>query len=171
MNSPADPAARIMTLAEAAAWRETLRREGRKLVITNGCFDLVHRGHASYLHDSRELGDALLVLLNSDRSVRALKGAFRPVVDEYSRAYLLASLRAVDAVVIFDGSVCAAELAALAPDIYVKGGDYTLEKLNAEERAALLAAGTEIRFKPFVAGFSTSGIVDRILRGAAGKNA
>ena len=86
MLTPADaPESRVMTLADAVAWRETLRAAGKKLVVTNGCFDLLHRGHAEYLARSRALGDALLVLVNSDASVRALKGPSRPVVDEFSR--------------------------------------------------------------------------------------
>lgn len=158
-----DPAARVMDLETALRYREKLRNEGKKLVVTNGCFDLLHRGHASYLAAARELGDALLVLVNSDASVRALKGPSRPVVDEYSRAFLLASLRAVDAAVVFDGSRCDRELAVLKPDLYVKAGDYTLEKLDPIERAALEAAGTEIVFMPFVAGFSTTGTLKKIL--------
>ena len=158
-----DPAARVMDLETALQYRESLRREGKRLVVTNGCFDLLHRGHATYLAAAGECGDALLVLVNSDASVRALKGPTRPVVDEYSRAFLLASLRAVDAAVIFDGSRCDRELAVLKPDIYVKAGDYTLETLNPEERAALEAAGTEIVFMPFVAGFSTTGTLKKIL--------
>lgn len=158
-----DPAARVMELETALQYRESLRKEGKRLVVTNGCFDLLHRGHATYLAAAAERGDALLVLVNSDASVRALKGPTRPVVDEYSRAFLLASLRAVDAAVIFDGSRCDRELAVLKPDVYVKAGDYTLETLNPEERAALEAAGTEIVFMPFVAGFSTTGTLKKIL--------
>lgn len=158
-----DPAARVMDLDAALRYRETLRRQGKKLVVTNGCFDLLHRGHATYLAAARECGDALLILVNSDASVRALKGPSRPVVDEYSRAFLLASLRAVDAAVVFDGSRCDRELAVLKPDIYVKAGDYTLETLNPDERTALEEAGCKIVFMPFVAGFSTTGTLKKIL--------
>ncbi|MBQ4337590.1 MAG: adenylyltransferase/cytidyltransferase family protein [Lentisphaeria bacterium] len=152
-----------MDLDAALRYRETLRRQGKKLVVTNGCFDLLHRGHATYLAAARECGDALLILVNSDASVRALKGPSRPVVDEYSRAFLLASLRAVDAAVVFDGSRCDRELAVLKPDIYVKAGDYTLETLNPDERTALEDAGCKIVFMPFVAGFSTTGTLKKIL--------
>lgn len=158
-----DPAQRVMDLEGALRYRESLRKEGKKLVVTNGCFDLLHRGHASYLAAARECGDALLVLVNSDASVRSLKGPSRPVVDEYSRAFLLASLRAVDAALVFDGARCDRELAALRPDIYVKAGDYTLETLDPTERAVLEEAGTEIVFMPFVAGFSTTGTLKKIL--------
>jgi len=159
-----NPAAGILTLEEAKAWRARLREEGRRLVVTNGCFDILHRGHAEYLYESRELGDALLVLVNSDASVRALKGETRPVVDQYNRCYMLNSLACVDATVVFDGQRCDRELAGLAADLYVKGGDYTLDKLDRLERAALEAAGTEICFKPFIPGFSTTTLVERILR-------
>ena len=154
----------ILSLEDAVKWRETLRREGKKLAITNGCFDLMHRGHATYLAQARNCADALLVLVNSDASVCSLKGPTRPLVCETDRAYMLNSLRCVDRVVIFDSSRCDRELAALAPDVYVKAGDYTLEKLDPGERKALLDAGTEIVFMPFIPGLSTTGIVKKILQ-------
>ena len=104
----------------------------------------------------------MIVLINSDASVRALKGPERPIIDQYNRAYMLAALESVDGVVIFDGARCDRELAALAADRYVKGGDYTREKLDPAERAALDQAGTEICFKPFIPGFSTTTIIARI---------
>ncbi len=159
-----NPAGRILTLEEACRWRETLRAAGKKLVVTNGCFDILHRGHAEYLYGSRALGDAQLILVNSDASVRELKGETRPVIDEYNRAYMLASLESVDAVVIFNGQRCDRELAALKADLYVKGGDYTVEKLDPAERAALQNGGTEICFKPFIPGFSTTTIIEKISR-------
>ncbi len=157
-----DPARSLLSLEQAVRWRGTLRRNGRRLAVTNGCFDLLHRGHASYLLAARACADALLVLLNSDASVRSLKGPSRPLNTERDRAYLLASLRAVDRVVVFDSPRCDAELAALSPDVYVKAGDYTLEKLDPGERRALLDAGAEIVFMPFVPGLSTTGIVEKI---------
>ena len=163
MTADFDPAERVLSLEQALKFREELRRAGRKLVVTNGCFDLLHRGHATYLAAARAQGDALLVLVNSDASVRELKGPSRPIVDEYSRAFLLASLRAVDAAMVFDGKRCDRELAALAPDIYVKAGDYTLETIDRTERAALEKAGTKIVFMPFVPGFSTTGTLKKIL--------
>ena len=159
---------KIMTLAEAVRWREGLRAAGSRLAVTNGCFDILHRGHADYLDRARRAGDALLVLLNSDRSVRELKGPERPVNDEYARAFVLGALAAVDAVVVFDGKRCTAELAALRPDIYVKGGDYTVETLDPEERGVLLEAGSEFRFIPFVAGYSTTETI-RKMRAASQK--
>ena len=159
-----DPEKSLLTLENAVKWRESLRQSGKKLAVTNGCFDLMHRGHATYLAQARNCADALLVLINSDESVRSLKGPTRPLVCETDRAYLLASLRAVDKVVIFNSSRCDRELAALAPDVYIKAGDYTLETLAPEERDVLIASGTEIVFMPFVPGLSTTGIVEKILQ-------
>ena len=159
-----DPQNCILSLDEAVKWRQELRSKGKKLVITNGCFDLVHRGHASYLRKAAEYGDELLVLINSDASVRQLKGDSRPLVSELDRGYLLCSLKAVSKVVIFDSQRCSAELTALAPDVYVKAGDYTLESLDPSERIALVLNGTEIIFAPFVGGFSTTNIVEKIRR-------
>ena len=157
-----DPQTNILSLADAVKWRQTLREAGKKLVITNGCFDLVHRGHASYLRQAAEYGDELLVLINSDASVRQLKGETRPLVSELDRGYLLCSLKVVSKVVIFDSQRCDRELAALTPDIYVKAGDYTLETLDPAERNALINSNTKIIFAPFVSGFSTTNIVKKI---------
>ena len=110
---------------------------------------------------ARSLADRLFVLINSDASVRALKGPTRPVNMEDDRAFLLACLEFVDGVVIFRSSRCDAELAALKPDVYVKGGDYTVDSLDSAERAALLEAGSEIRFIPFVPGYSTTGTLKK----------
>ncbi len=157
-----DPAQKIMTLEQAIPWREQLRITGKRLVVTNGCFDILHRGHAQYLWESRNFGSALAVLINSDASVQELKGPERPIIDEFNRAYMLAALESVDCVIVFNQAVCAAELAALAPDVYVKGGDYTIDKLNKEERAVLENAGAEFRFIPFVEGFSSTTIISKI---------
>ncbi len=157
-----DPKSLIMTLEEAVKWRQELRAFGLKLVITNGCFDILHRGHAEYLHRSKAFGDAQLVLINTDASVRALKGPSRPVIDEFSRAYMLAALKSVDVVVMFSAPQCTEEFRQLQPDIYVKGGDYTLETLDQEEKSALLEAGADIRFIKFIDGFSTSDIINKI---------
>jgi len=156
------PGDKVMSLADALDWRETLRRQGIRLAVTNGCFDLLHRGHVEYLDSARRAADALLVLVNSDNSVRALKGPTRPVNDEYARAFVLAGLASVDATVIFDSERCTAELSALAPDVYIKGGDYTVETLNPEERQVLQDMNTEIMFIPFVNGFSTTGTIEKM---------
>ena len=156
-----DPRTKVMTLEQAVGARLELAAAGQKLVVTNGCFDLLHRGHAEYLMQARALADRLFVLINSDASVRALKGPSRPVNIENDRAFLLACLEFVDGVVIFRSSRCDAELAALKPDVYVKGGDYTVDSLDPAERAALLNAGSEIRFIPFVPGYSTTGTLKK----------
>ena len=162
MNSIVSPESKIFSsLTEAVRWREKLRAEGHRLAVTNGCFDILHRGHAEYLLAARRLGDALLVLLNSDSSVRALKGPDRPVNNAYDRAYLLASLACVDGVLVFDGSRCCTELDALAADAYAKGGDYTLETLDSSEREALLKHGTEVNFISFFPGHSTTLVLQK----------
>jgi rfaE bifunctional protein nucleotidyltransferase chain/domain len=153
---------KLVTLAEAAARREALRAAGKRVVLTNGIFDLLHTGHLYYLQQARKLGDALIVALNSDASTRALKGQARPVQSEEQRAYALAALACVDAVVIFATPRLDAEIRALRPDIYCKAGDYTLEKLDAGERAALAAVGARIEFLPFLPGFSTTNLIAKI---------
>jgi rfaE bifunctional protein nucleotidyltransferase chain/domain len=160
---------RLVALARAVSIRRGLARRGGLFVLTNGVFDLLHPGHASYLEKARALAGPrgmLFVALNSDASVRALKGPRRPVLDERSRAYTLAQLRSVDGVVIFRGRRLDREIAALRPDIYCKAGDYTLATLDPAERSALRRAGARIVFLPFLRGFSTTALVRRI--GAAG---
>jgi rfaE bifunctional protein nucleotidyltransferase chain/domain len=153
---------KLRTLPEAIAWREELAREKRRVVLTNGVFDLLHTGHLHYLRQARKLGDALVIALNSDASVRALKGPTRPVQTEEQRAYALGALEAVAAVVIFREPRLSAEIRALRPDVYCKAGDYTLEKLNPEERAALADVGAQVEFLPFLPGFSTTSLIARI---------
>lgn len=153
---------KLMTLDGAVAWRESLRAEGRRLVLTNGVFDLLHTGHLHYLRQARRLGDALLVALNGDASVRALKGPLRPVQGEIERAYALGALEFVDGVVLFHEPRLTAEIRALRPDVYCKAGDYTVEKLDAGERSALLEVGARIEFLPFLPGFSTTGLIAKI---------
>ena len=157
-----DPASALLTLDEAVALRAELKKQNRTLVITNGCFDLLHMGHASYLYEAAKQGDELWVLINSDSSVSALKGPTRPLVSEKDRAYLLGALASVSRVIVFDSPRCDRELAALEPDVYVKAGDYTLEKLDPSERAALENANAKIVFMPFIDGFSTTNIVEKI---------
>ena len=152
---------KIMTLDEAVLWRESLRQENKTVSLTNGCFDLLHRGHCSYLIQARNLADRLIVLINSDASVRQLKGENRPVNQEQDRAYVLACLEFVDAVVIFDSTRCFREIDRLAPDFYAKGGDYTVETLDPDERNALVKHQTEIRFLPFVQGHSTTSMIEK----------
>lgn len=149
----------ILDRVELRRVREELRAAGRRLVFTNGCFDLLHVGHVRYLAGARALGDALLVALNSDRSVRALKGAGRPVVGEAERAEVLAALTAVDFVTVFDEDSPRALIRELLPDVLVKGGDYALDEIHGREEVE--AAGGRVVALPFVEGASTSSILER----------
>ena len=151
---------KIVSRDELIAERQLLRDEARKLVFTNGVFDILHVGHVRYLAQARALGDALLVAVNSDRSVRELKGADRPLNGEHERAEVLASLRAVDYVTIFDDVSPRSLIAQLLPDVLVKGGDYTLDQIHGREEVE--AAGGRVVSLPFVPGASTTEIIDRI---------
>lgn len=153
---------RVVTVKELAEISQSLRRSGKMLVVTNGCFDLLHVGHVRYLEAARALGDALAVGVNGDASVRALKGKRRPLNDENDRAEMLAALRAVDYVAIFPEVRATEFLERVRPAIYVKGGDYKPETLNAEERAVLKSIGAEIQIIPFEAGYSTSALIERV---------
>ncbi len=150
------------TVAEARQLRDALAAQGKRLVFTNGCFDLLHAGHVRYLEQARALGDAMIIALNSDASVRALKGPARPLNNENDRAEVLAALRAVDAVVVFSEPRATALIDAIKPHVYAKGGDYTVDSLNSEERAALERAGTEIQILPLVPGRSTTATINKM---------
>jgi len=153
---------KVLSLDEVAAFRTKLKQEGRRVVATNGCFDLLHVGHLRYLSEARAFGDFLWVGLNGDASVRELKGAGRPLVPEADRAELLAAWRIVDAVTIFPEVRATEFLKLVQPDIYVKGGDYTPESLNPEEGAALKACGARIEIVHLVPGKSTTSIVKKM---------
>lgn len=155
-------AGEILDRAAAAEWRERLRSAGKRVVFTNGCFDVVHAGHVSYLAWARAQGDALIVGLNGDDSVRALKGETRPFVPFADRAAVLAGLRSVDAVVGFSERTPEALLDALRPDVHVKSAQYRLEDLP--ERIVVQRYGGEIVFAPHVAGKSTTDLVAEIRR-------
>lgn len=142
--------------------REEFRAAGRRVVLTNGVFDLLHTGHLYFLQQARMLGDALIVALNADVSVRALKGPSRPVQTEAQRAYALGALACVDAIVIFREPRLTAEIREVRPDVYCKAGDYALDKLDPGERAALEEVGAQIKFLPFLSGFSTTNLIARI---------
>jgi len=153
----------VVRLDEVAAYRAQLRREGRRVVATNGCFDLLHVGHLRYLTEARAFGDFLWVGLNGDTSVRELKGPGRPLVPEADRAELLAAWRVVDAVTIFPEVRATSFLRAVQPDIYVKGGDYTAESLNPEEAEALRECGARIEIVHLVPGKSTTSLVKKMM--------
>jgi rfaE bifunctional protein nucleotidyltransferase chain/domain len=155
---------KIIAWEKLPEWRNQFRADGRKLVVTNGCFDILHLGHVTYLENARNFGDALLVGINSDDATRQLKGAGRPVNSETDRASILTALQSVDGVCIFTDTAATRFLAAAQPDIYVKGGDYTLETLNQDERRAVESAGGKIVLVPFVPGKSTTGLLEKISR-------
>jgi D-beta-D-heptose 7-phosphate kinase/D-beta-D-heptose 1-phosphate adenosyltransferase len=152
----------ILDREELLRVRERLRAEGRRLVFTNGCFDILHVGHVRYLQQARALGDALLVAVNSDRSVRALKGEGRPVMDESERAELLAALASVDFVTVFDDESPRSLIAQVLPDVLVKGGDYALDEIHGREEVE--GAGGQTVALPFIEGASTTNIIERIRR-------
>lgn len=154
--------AKILSLEQLAQRSERIRRAGEKLVLTNGCFDLLHVGHVRYLEQARELGDYLAVAVNGDESVRALKGAGRPLNSAADRGEVLAALSSVDFVTIFPAVRATAVIEAVLPAIYVKGGDYTADRLDLEERAALEKADVEIKILTLVPGKSTSDIVEQL---------
>jgi rfaE bifunctional protein nucleotidyltransferase chain/domain len=153
---------KVVTAEEAGSLANEMREGGRRLVFTNGVFDLLHVGHVRYLQAARALGDALLVAINGDESVRALKGPGRPVNREQDRAEVMAALQCVERVVIFHEVRATRLLELVRPAIYVKGGDYTADTLHPEERSALERIGSEIRILPFEAGHSTSSLLDKI---------
>ena len=151
---------KILSIEEMLAERARLRGAGARLVFTNGVFDLLHVGHVRYLKQARALGDALVVALNSDRSVSELKGPDRPVFDQSERAEILASLRDVDYVVVFDDISPRSLITQLLPDVLVKGGDYQLDQIHGREEVE--AAGGKVISLPFVDGASTSVLIERM---------
>lgn len=155
---------KLRTLPELAAECDAWRSVGKKIVWTNGCFDLFHAGHARALSAARELGDELIVGINSDRSVSELKGEGRPICNEADRSAMLSALEAVSRVVVFDGKRCDREIAALRPDIWTKSGDYTPETLDQDERAAVVDNGGKIVITPLIPGVSTTLLVNKIRR-------
>jgi rfaE bifunctional protein nucleotidyltransferase chain/domain len=155
---------KIVPWSELSAWREEQRRRGKRLVATNGCFDLLHLGHVTYLEAARNLGDTLLVGINSDASVRDLKGPDRPINTESDRSAVLAALQSVDGVCVFTDKRAAKFLEIARPDIYVKGGDYTLDTLDQDERHIVEAGGGKIIILPVVPGKSTTALLAKISR-------
>lgn len=151
---------KILTRDDLLIERKRLREAGEKLVFTNGVFDLLHVGHVRYLQQARELGDAMVVAVNSDRSVRELKGEGRPLMKESERAEILAALACVDFVTIFDDVSPRSLIAELLPDVLVKGGDYTLDQIHGREEVE--TAGGRVVSLPFVEGASTSRMIDRM---------
>src|SRR5882724_6426349 len=156
-------AGKVLSLEEMLGERNRLRSAGLRLVFTNGVFDLLHVGHVRYLAQARELGDALLVAINSDRAVRELKGSDRPVINEDERAEILAALRQVDYVPIFDELPRRRLIRSLFPDGLGKGGDYTLDQIHGREEVE--ASGGQVVSIPFVEGASTTALLEKMKRG------
>jgi rfaE bifunctional protein nucleotidyltransferase chain/domain len=151
---------KILSPDELLGVRQGLRAAGKTLVFTNGVFDLLHVGHVRYLAAARGLGDVLLVAINSDRTVRELKGDGRPLINESERAEILAALRQVDYVTIFDDISPRALITRLLPDVLVKGGDYNLDEIHGREEVE--AAAGRVVSLPFIEGASTSAIIERM---------
>jgi len=159
---------KIVKLEELSNRCEKLRSAGKRIVATNGCFDLLHVGHVRYLQAARALGDVLVLGLNGDRSVHELKGAGRPLTTENDRAEILAALDCVDLVTIFPEIRATKFLAAVRPAVYVKGGDYTPRTLDEEELTVLKETEAAIRLIPFETGYSTSGLIEQICKSRSG---
>jgi rfaE bifunctional protein nucleotidyltransferase chain/domain len=152
----------VMSRAEATTWASHLRAKGMRLVFTNGVFDLLHPGHVRYLAEARAHGDALIVAVNSDRSVRAIKGPARPINSEQDRAEVLSALACVDAVVVFDEDDPHAIISAIQPDILVKGADWAADRIIG--RDVVEARGGQVVRIAFAPGFSTTSMIERIRR-------
>lgn len=156
---------KILSPETLSGWREKLRQTGRRLVVTNGCFDLLHAGHVTYLEAARDEGDALLVGVNSDETVRALKGPSRPINSETDRAVVIAALQSVDGVFVFREKDAVEFLKNVQPEIYVKGGDYTVDTINQDERRFVESSGGKIVLLGHVPGKSTTGLLEKMTNG------
>jgi rfaE bifunctional protein nucleotidyltransferase chain/domain len=153
---------KLKNAAELAVIRAQFDSQGRKLVFTNGCFDILHVGHVRYLRQARALGDALAVAVNGDASVRALKGPDRPIHPEEDRAEVLSALACVDFVTVFQTERVTEIIRIIRPHVYAKGGDYTVESLDPGERVAIEEAGSRIHILPLVPGRSTTATISRM---------
>lgn len=150
------------SIEKALEARKEARLNRKTFVLTNGCFDILHAGHASSLIQAREFGDVLWVGVNSDSSVRKIKGKCRPIISQNDRVFLLKSLNAVSGTFIFEGSDLSIEIDKIKPDIYVKSSDYTLETINPKEKKALENNGVQVKFVPMIGQVSTSSIITKI---------
>lgn len=153
---------KVLSLGELAVLREAWRHDNRTVVWTNGCFDLLHLGHVRNLQEARAQGDLLIVGVNADRSVRAIKGPGRPIQNENERAEMLASLVCVDYVTIFGDATPIAAIGLIQPDVHCKGGDYANNAKPIPERETVEGNGGRLHFLQFHSGFSTTGLIERI---------
>jgi rfaE bifunctional protein nucleotidyltransferase chain/domain len=156
----------VLSRERMIAERERLRAQNRKVVFTNGCFDLIHPGHVRVLREAKSLGDVLIVAINSDRSVRELKGPNRPILNENERAEVLAALACVDYVITFDDLLPRETIKAIQPDVLVKGGDYTPDAIVGRDEVE--AMGGVVKSLSYIEGFSTSDLIERIKKVASG---
>jgi D-beta-D-heptose 7-phosphate kinase/D-beta-D-heptose 1-phosphate adenosyltransferase len=152
---------KIMDRETLVVERQRLRQQGRRVVFTNGCFDLIHPGHVRYLAEAKALGDDLIVAINSDASVRQLKGPGRPIFNQAERGEVLAALESVDYVTVFDEPTPRELIAVLLPDVLVKGGDWALDQIVGREEVE--AAGGRVYSLPYLEGYSTTNLLKRIL--------
>ncbi|MEX1254285.1 MAG: D-glycero-beta-D-manno-heptose 1-phosphate adenylyltransferase [Dehalococcoidia bacterium] len=155
---------KLLSLEDAEARCRTIQAQGRRVVLTNGCFDLLHVGHVRYLRKARGLGDALVVALNSDASARALKGPARPIVREEERAEVVAALASVDYVTVFDDATAEGVVSALRPDIYVKGGDYDTDRRDLPEAGVVRGYGGTVFLLELEPGTGTTEIIRTVVR-------
>lgn len=154
---------KIYTLPHLQQIVQQWKMLSKKIVFTNGCFDIIHRGHNTYLLEAASLGNKLIVAVNTDASVRGLKGSNRPVIDEYARAFNLACHTFVDAVILFDEATPLHLIETIQPDILVKGGDYSIEQIVGAKET--LKRGGQVEIIPFIEGYSTTAIIDKICNG------
>lgn len=153
---------KIVSLDALIEVRGKLRNKGKKVVFTNGCFDLLHPGHVAYLRNARELGDVLVVGLNSDRSVQLIKGKSRPIMSQQERCQVLASLESVNFITVFDDETPLRLIKTILPDVLVKGGDWNLDEIVG--RTEVESAGGQVVSVPYEPGQSTTAIIQRILQ-------
>jgi D-glycero-beta-D-manno-heptose 1-phosphate adenylyltransferase len=153
-------ASKIFSLSDLKLQADKWKENEEKIVFTNGCFDLVHRGHVEVLANTADLGDRLIIGLNSDSSIKELKGVNRPIIDQQSRAILLASLQFVDAIVLFSEETPENLIETIIPNVLAKGGDYKVTQIAGHE--VVLENGGEVILVPFIDGFSTTNIIDKI---------
>lgn len=152
----------MYSIEETNLFVKEQRKNGKKIILTNGCFDVLHKGHVAYLNESANLGDCLIVGINSDISVKKLKGPIRPLNSEYDRCFLLSNIKCVDNVFIFNETTIANSLDIIKPDVWTKAGDYNLTNINQTELLMLNKHSIEAQFLSFVDGFSTTKLIEKL---------
>ncbi len=153
-----------ISIDEAVQKRSVLRKRNKTVALTNGCFDLLHAGHVHSLKQAAKYADHLWVALNSDESVRILKGNLRPIITQKERAYILSALSCVEEIILFNTPNLKSEILKLKPDYYIKSSDYSLNSIDKEEKQALQEVGTKIRFADMLTGTSTTDVISKITK-------